>query len=257
MTMPPAFTGNPRPENDLHAVATDRPRPQRGAGSPPRPNRPNAAVLGLALNGPLLGVTGAAMLLSDRPSPETLQIGLGLQIFLIGVLFLMGLTRAPAPDLAAPAATGPVHAPVEATETWHTCAGPCETGDALRIALIATNTPKTRTIKTALAGPDREIHHCSDGDAMFETVQLRPEGWGLVILDLDTAPGPKAVMHDLADFRAVCPDVPVVLLTGSTLHTDLSTDHRTTGATRPENAVLSRQLAEDLKAADLHFSAGH
>lgn len=56
------------------------PDPSAARARPPRPNRPNAAVLGLALNGPLLGVTGAAMLLSDRPSPETLQIGLGLQI---------------------------------------------------------------------------------------------------------------------------------------------------------------------------------
>jgi hypothetical protein len=215
-------------------------------------------MLGLVLDGPFLGIAGVALLLADRPVPESLPIGFGLQIVVVGLLFLTGLTRAQSEEIAASAAaTGPVHAPVEATDIWQISTSPGPAGDALRIALVAPNTPKSRKIKARLAGPGREIHHCSDGDAMFETVQVRPADWALVILDPDTAPAPEAALHDLAEFRAVCPQVPVVLLTGATLHTDLSPDHPTPGAARPENPVLNRQLADDLKAAGLHFSAGH
>lgn len=253
MTMLSSQKGSTGARSDLQSVAIGRSRPPIGLLPSPGSNRPNAAMLGLLLNSPFLVIAVLALLLADRPMPETLPVGFGLQLFLISALFLTGLARAQDLGLVLPAQSGPVHEPAKAPGTWQSYAGSGPAGDARAIALIAPNAAKGRRIAARLAGQGRDVHHCSDSDAMFEAVQARPDDWGLVILDLDTAPDPETAMCDLTDFRTSCrPGVPVVLLSGSSLHSEPCARHRTAPLQDP---VLPRQVVDDLRAAGLQFSA--
>lgn len=181
----------------------------------PPPATPNAA-----LSGFLMGFLGAvtafvALLLAGRPVVEGVLVANG--VLSLVLLKTIILTRREARN-AEPTAVDDRQP--EIVDIWRTYPGGDEGGNPLRIALIAPDGAQTRKIATDLAELGPQVHHSSDRAAMLDSITARPEKWGAVLLDLDAVPDRAAGRDDLRDFRAACPDVQVLLLSGGSRHGD-------------------------------------
>lgn len=174
--------------------------------------------------------------------------------------FLHKSTASREPQAAAamdtrPAAAGAGSSQPRTMDIWRVYPSDGVARSTSRIALVAPDLAQSRHLATELVGLDREVHHCTDRDAMLDSVQARPEEWNLLIFDLDTAPDPEAGVDDLMDFRMVCPEMPVLLLTGATPCNELLSDQRIVGDVTLRKPILRKDLIQGLEAIDLNFAA--
>jgi len=186
----------------------------------------------IVLGFPAALIAFIALAVAGRSLLETLLIAFGLQILVFSVVLVTSLVRAKSPDLPRATATDTRDLPRETADIWRVYPSCNEPEPACRIALISPDKEQSRHIATNLAGLGREVHHSTDRDAMLESVQARPEDWGLVIFDLDTAPNLETGVDDLLDFRTACPEIPVLLLSDASQRNDLSPQDEASGGGR-------------------------
>jgi hypothetical protein len=218
----------------------------------------NAGQPGIAFAGLLLGATVAITAMMTVALPESLRfaaalVGLGLLLVTFWVVAARGRVQ---PICINRALSGQVVSdwtPPETAEIWLRYPSCFETEEPHRIALISTDRVQSRTIAISLTGLGPVVHHCTDRDAMFDSVQARPQDWDLVIYDLDCAPDPETGMNDLQDFHEECPDLPVVLLSGSAQRDGPSHDCRLSGDITSDSSPLPAYLIECLKSANLNI----
>lgn len=154
-----------------------------------------------------------------------------------------------------PPESGPT--PSETREVWRTFASRCDVKKAFRIALISTDLQQSRRIAINLTGLGNEVHHCTDPEAMFDSVQAFPQDWGLVVFDLDAAPDRKTALADLQDFREECPELPVLILTGTARQGASTHDCSVFGGVTTQSSPLPPHLIDGLMAANLNVVAVH
>lgn len=191
---------------------------------------------------------------------ETQQVG----TFAMKSIYMksaLGVPRPQHPSLvgaglkSSPPESGPT--PFETREVWRTFASCCDVKKAFRIALISTDLQQSRRIAINLTGLGNEVHHCTDPEAMFDSVQASPQDWGLVVFDLDTAPDRKIALSDLQDFREECPELPVLILSGAARQGASTHDCSLFGGVTPQSPALPPHLIDGLMAANLNVVAVH
>ncbi|GGD40297.1 hypothetical protein [Sinisalibacter lacisalsi] len=231
-----------------------RERDPQAMANPDRvpPRQPNIAFAALLSGYPVALIAIVALVVAGRPLPEVLLIAVGLQILVFCGVLALGTLRATSPGLP-PRTTGDTpDTPPETADIWRVYPGRGEGDAASRIALISPDMEQSRSIATDLAGLGREVHHTTDRDSMFASVQARPDDWGLVIFDFDAAPDLETGVDDLLDFRSACPDMPVLLLSGGSLRSDFSSNRRPIGDATLRKPVVPRRLMEGIAAASLN-----
>lgn len=219
--------------------------------------KPGIAFAGILLGYPVAMIAMIGLLFAGRPLLETALVGFGLQILAFAVVLAVVLLRPQTGDLSSPAAADIRIAPRKPVDTWRVYPGSGQRDGEFRTALISPDGRESRDIAVNLAGLGREVHHSTDRDALLGTVQARPEKWNLVVFDLDSAPDLDAGIEDLLDFRTVCPDLPVLLLSGGTLRNDFSPHRRVIADATLRKPVSRRRLIDGLDANNLNFAAGH
>ncbi len=132
---------------------------------------------------------------------------------------------------------------------WRSHAARVAAARPLTIACAAPDSVQGRTCATDLAGLGHEVHHATDLDVMLDTVATRPADWDMLIVDLDLRGDIEDIVDDLLDFRARCPDVSVLLLSGSVGRDDLSPERRAIGDATLRKPVFRKRLAEGVGAA--------
>jgi len=223
----------------------------------PPPRQPNIAFASILLSYPVVIIAVLGLLLAGHPLFETLLIALGLQIVTFCIALLLGLLLVKPAELPQDGAGTPGAMTSETPATWRTypCSDAAE--NAPRVALISPDTVENRKIATDLAERGREVHHSTDHDAMLQSVQARPGDWAMVIYDPGTAPDPATGAHDLRDFRAYCPDTPVLVLSDRGVREDLSLGCGLIGDATQPRAVFPRPSIGNVDAANPTYVAGH
>lgn len=181
----------------------------------PAPATPNVALAGI-----LLGFLGAitafvALFLAGRPVVEGVLVANGVLSLVLLRTIILNRREARNAQSAASDDRQP-----EIVDIWRTYPGGKEARNPVRIGLIAPDGAQTRKIATDLAELGPQVHHSTDRAAMLDSITARPEKWGAVLLDLDAVPDRAAGRDDLRDFRAACPDVQVMLLSGGLLRSE-------------------------------------
>lgn len=125
-----------------------------------------------------------------------------------------------------------------------------------RIALISTDTEQSRIVGSDLAEHGFEVHHSTDREAMLDCVQCQPEKWKMVIFDLDAAPDLETAIDELMDFRAVCSEIPVLLLSGGSQRNEFSCHRRLIGDATLCKPVFRTRLIEGVEIARLNAASG-
>lgn len=179
----------------------------------------------------------------------------------INTEFALGLPRPQLPSLVGaglqpnPTESDPVS--FETHEVWRTFPSCCDVKKAFRIALISTDMSQSHKIALNLTGLGSEVHHCTDPEAMFDSVQASPQDWGLVVFDLDAAPDRKTALADLQDFREECPELPVLILSGGARLGASTHDCSLFEGGTPQSPALPPYLIDGLMAAHLNVIAVH
>lgn len=136
----------------------------------------------------------------------------------------------------------------ETREIWRTFPSCCDVKNVFRIALISSDLSQSARIATNLTELGSEVHHCTNSEAMFDSVQASPQEWGLVVFDLDAAPNRKTALADLQDFREECPELPVLILSGAARQGASSHDCCLFEGVTPQSPALPPHLIESLMA---------
>lgn len=221
------------------------------------PGKPNIALVGILIGCPVMVIAFIALLSAGHPFLEALLVAYTLQVLAFCVVVVVGLAGAKNPEHGMPTPNDTDYPPREAADIWRTYPSSVEAERSVRIALIAADIKQSRMIATDLARLGVDVHHSTDRDALLETVQARPQDWGAVIFDLDSGPDVDAGVDEVLDFRSVCPDIPVLLLSDAALHTDLSPRLQSIGGMSLQKPVLRQHLVAGLGAMNLTFVAGH
>lgn len=219
------------------------------------PGKPNFAIAGILLGCPVMIIAFVTLLSAGRPILETVLIAYGLQFLVFCVVVLLGLTVAKAPERAGPASNDSVYRSPAAADIWRTYPSSVRSANPVRIALIAPDMTQSRMIATDLAQLGVEVHHSTDRDAMLESVHARPQDWGAVMVDLDAGSELDACRTDVSDFRDACPDIPVLLMSGTVFHADPSPHGQSIGDVTLQKPVLRKHLVASLAAMKLNFVA--
>jgi CheY-like chemotaxis protein len=127
--------------------------------------------------------------------------------------------------------------------------------DAPRIALIAKDSVQTQQIATYLAQQGYDIHHTTDVDAMFETVQTHPVDWEFMIFDLELLDDLESNVDDLMMFREDCARIPILLLSGSITKDGFSDYRRAIGDATLRKPVFRSQLLDGIAAMKTNWQA--
>lgn len=217
------------------------------------PARPNVAFAGILLGIPAMVIALVALLVAGRPIVEALLVAYGLQLVVFCVVIVMGRARAKGSACAAPTDTG--YPGRHTADIWRIYPSSGKVESPVRIALIAPDIKQSRMMATDLSQLGVEIHHGTDSDTMLETVRARPQDWGAVMVDLDPGPGLDVDVDDVVHFRAVCPDIPVLILSNAALHSDLP--RRPIGDMTLQKPVLREDLVAGIDAMNLNSVAGH
>lgn len=235
----------------------DKPSVSHSARRLPPPGKPNIALAGILLGIPVMIVGFIALVSVGYPVFEALLIAYSLQVLVFGVVIVLGFTGAKTPEGGTPVSADFGDRQGETVDTWRTYPSRIETESPVRIAMIAPNTKHSRMIATDLARLGMEVHHSTDQNALLETVEAGPSDWGAVMVDLDSGSDVEAGVDEVLDFRAVCPDVPVLFLSGAALHRDLSQRRQSIADMTLHKPVLRRHLIASLDAVKLPFVAQH
>jgi len=208
--------------------------------------------------GRLLGAIVAIAAMMTVALPESLRfpaalVGLGLLLVTFCLAAARGRVQPISTNRALSAQAVSDWTPPETAEIWLRYPSCFETEEPHRIALISADRVQSRTIALSLTGLGPEVHHCTDSEAMFDSVQARPQDWDLVIYDLDCAPDRQTGMNDLQEFYEECPDVPVVLLSGAARGDGPSHTCRLSGDITSDSSPLTAYLIECLKSATLNI----
>lgn len=220
----------------------------------PPASESDIAFVGILLSIPVMLIAVVALIVVGWPLLTTLLMAFGLQILTFCVVLVAGLLRAK--DYAMPqSATADNSTAPERAHIWRVFPSRGKAESSLRIALVSHDTEHSRDIATDLAELHHEVHHSTDRYALLESVQARPEEWHLVIFDLDLVPDLGTGMDDLLDFRMVCSEMPVLLLSSAVLRHDFSPHRRLIGDATLRKPVFREKLIEGMEAANLNFKS--
>lgn len=221
------------------------------------PQRPGIAGAGLLLGIVVSSAAIVALVVVGQPLLGAVLIAFVLQCLTFYALHVSRSARTAPPELPQSTPTENDATPFEAPEIWRTFPSCCDAHTAFRIALISADLQQSRKIATNLTGLGPEVHHCTNPEAMFDSVQASPQDWGLVIFDLDAASDRKTALADLQDFREECPALPVLILSGAAQQGASTPDCRLFGAVTPQSPALPPYLIKGLMAANLNVVAVH
>lgn len=242
-------------DSDLHGVV-GTPPPAVNARSLPPADQPNMALAGILLSIPIAVIATVALLLAGRPLFETLMVAFGVQIVAFCATLVLGLSRLPNPD---PVRT--IHTDTGSRSTsvdvWRAYSGGGNARNPFRVALISADMAQSHSIATNLVELGLDVHHSTNRESMLEAVQARPDQWGLVIFDLDSAPDLETGRQDLKEFRADCPEMPILFLSGTARRNDLLAHRRMTGDAVFRKPVGPQHLLKGLQATHPEFATGH
>ncbi|MEX1233485.1 MAG: hypothetical protein WEB56_00685 [Roseovarius sp.] len=223
------------------------------------PAQPNIVFAGVLLSGPVALIAFIALLIAGWPLLATMLTAFGLQIAVFCAFLVMGLVPARSSDVPAPPATDFIDAAPARVDIWRTYPSHGAAENAAKVALIAPDLSQSRTIANNLSELGLEVHHCTDRDAVFGSIEARPGDWDLLVFDMDAAPDLGTGQDDLTDFRASCPDMPVLVLS-RTAQRNACAKTKTpcmTGLATLRKPVLRAHLVEGLKAANLNLTVTH
>lgn len=218
------------------------------------PGKPNLALAGILLGCPVAVTAFIVLLVAGRPVLEALLIGYGLQALVFLAVVAVGLVGARHPERATPKNNERDHKVLATDDIWRFYPSNSSADAPPRIALIAPDSENSRKSATQLADLGREVHLCSDRETMLEAVQAQPAKWDAVICDLGLAHDIAFGVDDLLDFRATCPDVPVIILSNVDPDSDLMPNGRLIGDVVLQKPILRQHLIAGLDAADLNFA---
>ncbi len=221
------------------------------------PQRPGMAGAGLLMGTVVSSAAIIALVVVGQPLLGAVLIAFVLQCLTFYALHVRRSARTTPSELPQSNLTQNDPTPSEAPEIWRTFPSCCDVQKAFRIGLISNDLQQSRKIATNLTGLGPEVHHCTDPEAMFDSIQACPQGWGLVIFDLDAASDRKTALADLQDFREECPELPVLILSGAARQGTPTHDCRLFGGVTPKSSALPPYLIEGLTVANLNVVAVH
>jgi len=219
-------------------------------------NPAGSAVFALVSCGPIALVALPTLWWVGYTFLQAALLTIGLQLLVFLVLMMIGFYRTSGDAGASVSSQRIRDTPMEDLQVWRSYSYSREEDDALRIALIARNTVQTRRIATDLAQQGYDIHHTTDIDAMFETVQTHPVDWDFIIFDLDLFDDLDACVDELMAFRLDCADIPVLLLSQSVKQDELSDHRRAIGDATLRKPVFRSRLLAGIDAMKSNFKAG-
>jgi len=217
---------------------------------------------GMASAGVLLGIVVSsaaiiALVVAGQQLLGAVLIAFVLQCLTFYALHVRRISRSTPPELVRSNPTDNDGTPPRNRRSLADYPSCCDVEKPLRIALISPDMVQSRRIAANLTGLGPEVHHCTDREAMLDSVQARPQDWGLVIFDLDAAPDRKTGLDDLQDFREECPQLPVLILSGAAQQDDPMHYCRLFASATSQAPALPPYLIEGLKAANLNVLAVH
>lgn len=219
------------------------------------PTRPNVALAGVLLSCPVVIIAMIGFLVAGHSLFQSLLFALSLQMLTFILVLGIGYFRVDNPPGAQPVARGNEPTTPDLPDRWRSYRNSVVTAASQRVAVMSCDMAQGHSLATDFADLGREVHHCTDREAIFDSVSARPGDWSLVICDLDTAPDRQAMMDDLADFREVCPEMPVLLFSGGALREDLSPDCLPVWDADLRRTVFRKSSFEGMAATGFNLTA--
>lgn len=125
----------------------------------------------------------------------------------------------------------------------------------LRIFLVTSDGSHEHDLVNSLGRRGHLVHHASDYEAGLGWIRDTPDRIDLLIFDMDLPPDIQAGVDAMLAFRTQCPEIPVLLLSGSVQRDELS-DHRCAiGDVTLRKPVSRERLMEGMTAVRENFSA--
>jgi CheY-like chemotaxis protein len=185
-----------------------------------------------------------AMVITNHSLSKSLAIAISLQIVSFLTILLLAYLKAylQQKELSIPEKTPNNSATV--SDVWRFYECKTDSQNSSTAALFASDKVQSRIIGTDLAGIGYDVHHATDADAVLGSIRDNPEKWDLLIFDMDAATSLETAVDDLIDFRKICPDIPVILLTETVERDDFSSHRKLIGDATLAKPVFRSRLLE-------------
>lgn len=197
---------------------------------------------------PLLWWSGMTLL-------QAVLLTIFVQIAVFLVIMIIGLSLFSRDDECGLSSERPNGTAIPNLKIWRSYSRDGADADAPRVALIAEDSVQTRQIATDLAQQGYDIHHTTDVDAMFETVQTHPDDWEFMIFDIDVIDDLESTVDDLMNFREDCASIPILLLSGSITRDEFSGYRRAIGDATLRKPVFRSRLRDGIAAMKANWQA--
>lgn len=220
-----------------------------------RPHQPNIALAGVIISSTAMIIVIAILFSIGRPLFQTLVFAYCIQWFIFSLVLIKQGGHAKSKNVENQIAKEEKPISSDVFDHWRVYPKSDEKLISQRAAIISVDLDQGHALAVNLASLGWESHHCTDSDAIFGCVSARPGDWDLVICDLDAARDPQEMIYDLADFRADCPDVPVLLLSGGVLRDDILPHCHLVPHIVWNKPVVFRPLVEGIQTASPSLTA--
>lgn len=237
-----------------HLLARKKTELKPGAKRQTRTEPPSSiATAGMLAAGPISVIVFVALLLAGLSVLASLALTVVVQFVVLGSIAVIGLMGQSDADAAVRAAKGRIRGDQTPPEAWIFHARREGSDRQYRSALIAQRNGQTANIARVLSEIGSDVHQCADRDALLETVKARQDGWHLMLFDIETAQNIESAVLDLLDFRATCPEVPVILLSDSVARDDYSAHRRPIGDITLRKPVFRQRLIRAVREVGLEL----
>ena len=219
------------------------------------PNQPNLALGALLISILVAIITVAVLLFVGRPVLQTILITIAVQFAVFATTLVWGLNRRLSEELVAAKAGNTADGPLDTATIWDRYLDDDNATPPFRIAFISCDEAHSRDLAKTLASLRHRVFFSGRYEEMVARVASHPERWDLVIFDLDLAPDLETGVETLIQFRAHCPDVPVLLLSDAVQRDEMSHYRRAIGDATLRKPVTGMRLLQGLTAVGQNFLA--
>lgn len=118
-----------------------------------------------------------------------------------------------------------------------------------RIGFVAKPDEESHRISSELLSFGLEVHLSLDIKVLTKAMEENRVGWSIMLLDLDQYSDIKCAIEDLLEFRAIFPNIAIVLLSSDVGRDDLSLERKAVADVTLRKPVSKRRLRNGLFVA--------
>lgn len=121
-----------------------------------------------------------------------------------------------------------------------------------RIAFAAIRNKEGLNISSELSNSGYEVYISSDVEKLLKSIECSPVDWSFLLLDLDLYSEINCAIEDLLNFRSICPDIAIVLLSSDVGRDDLSLERKVVADVTLRKPLSKSRLLNGLYVAHVN-----